>query len=182
MGRAAADPAPLLMDKSYPGDLPITPCCLPIAPDDPPSAPYCPPSARGGRRLLTSRPPRRRGRSQCPDAGLPRPLSGRTLAAHELKPFLVRLHFCLFAGDNGIFPTKSFQCYLADHTAADGSDLGPRFSPCLSEPSVSSWKSATLLTMQQPSEAVACAQLLVVLPKPIAIRLRFQEPRSLFQS
>ncbi len=47
-------------------------------------------------------------------------------AGHELKQFLVRLLFCLFAEDNGIFPTKSFQFYLQDHTAPDGSDLGPK--------------------------------------------------------
>ena len=47
-------------------------------------------------------------------------------AGHDLKQFLVRLLFCLFAEDNGIFLTKSFQFYLEDHTAADGSDLGPK--------------------------------------------------------
>lgn len=47
-------------------------------------------------------------------------------AGHELKQFLVRLLFCLFAEDNGIFATKSFQFYLEDRTAADGSDLGPK--------------------------------------------------------
>ncbi len=47
-------------------------------------------------------------------------------AGHELKQFLVRLLFCLFAEDNGIFPTRAFQLYIEDHTAADGSDLGPK--------------------------------------------------------
>ena len=47
-------------------------------------------------------------------------------AGHELKQFLVRLLFCLFAEDNGIFITRSFQLYLLDHTAPDGSDLGPK--------------------------------------------------------
>ena len=47
-------------------------------------------------------------------------------AGHELKQFLVRLLFCLFAEDNGIFPTRAFQLYLEDHTAPDGSDLGPK--------------------------------------------------------
>ena len=47
-------------------------------------------------------------------------------AGHELKQFLVRLLFCLFGEDNGIFPTRAFQLYLEDHTAADGSDLGPK--------------------------------------------------------
>jgi hypothetical protein len=47
-------------------------------------------------------------------------------AGHELKQFLVRLLFCLFGEDNGIFPTRAFQLYIEDHTAADGSDLGPK--------------------------------------------------------
>ena len=50
--------------------------------------------------------------------------SGR--AGHELKQFLVRLLFCLFAEDNGLFDPRAFQFYLEDHTAADGSDLGPK--------------------------------------------------------
>jgi hypothetical protein len=47
-------------------------------------------------------------------------------AGHELKQFLVRLLFCLFGEDNGIFPTRAFQLYIEDHTAPDGSDLGPK--------------------------------------------------------
>ena len=47
-------------------------------------------------------------------------------AGHELKQFLVRLLFCLFAEDNGIFRARDFQFYLENHTAADGSDLGPK--------------------------------------------------------
>ncbi len=47
-------------------------------------------------------------------------------AGHELKQFLVRLLFCLFAEDNGLFDPRAFQFYLEDHTAADGSDLGPK--------------------------------------------------------
>jgi len=45
---------------------------------------------------------------------------------HELKRFLVRILFCLFAEDNGIFPQKAFELFLLDRTAADGSDLGIR--------------------------------------------------------
>ena len=47
-------------------------------------------------------------------------------AGHELKQFLVRLLFCFFGEDNGIFPTRAFQLYILDHTAEDGSDLGPK--------------------------------------------------------
>lgn len=43
---------------------------------------------------------------------------------HELKRFLVRILFCLFAEDNGIFPPKAFDLFLRDRTAEDGSDLG----------------------------------------------------------
>jgi hypothetical protein len=45
---------------------------------------------------------------------------------HELKRFLVRILFCLFAEDNGIFPPKAFELFLRDRTADDGSDLGVR--------------------------------------------------------
>jgi len=43
---------------------------------------------------------------------------------HELKQFLVRILFCLFAEDNGIFPPKAFELFIRDRTAEDGSDLG----------------------------------------------------------
>ena len=43
---------------------------------------------------------------------------------HELKRFLVRILFCLFAEDNGIFPQKAFELFVCDRTAQDGSDLG----------------------------------------------------------
>ena len=45
---------------------------------------------------------------------------------HELKRFLVRILFCLFAEDNGIFPQKGFELFIRDRTADDGSDLGVR--------------------------------------------------------
>jgi len=45
---------------------------------------------------------------------------------HELKRFLVRILFCLFAEDNGIFPQKAFELFLRDRTVQDGSDLGLR--------------------------------------------------------
>ena len=44
---------------------------------------------------------------------------------HELRQFLVRVLFCLFAEDTGIFPQpRQLELYLKNHTAADGSDLG----------------------------------------------------------
>jgi hypothetical protein len=39
---------------------------------------------------------------------------------HELKRFLVRILFCLFAEDNGIFPQKAFELFIRDRTAEDG--------------------------------------------------------------
>ena len=44
---------------------------------------------------------------------------------HDLEQFLVRLLFCLFADDTGIFePRGIFQTLVKDRTAKDGSDLG----------------------------------------------------------
>jgi len=46
---------------------------------------------------------------------------------HELEVYLVRLLFCLFADDTGIFvPRDIFQDYILNRTNEDGSDLGPR--------------------------------------------------------
>ena len=47
-------------------------------------------------------------------------------AGHDLRRFLVRILFCLFAEDTGIFPQKAFELYLRDSTAEDGSDLGAK--------------------------------------------------------
>jgi hypothetical protein len=46
---------------------------------------------------------------------------------HALEVLLVRLLFCLFADDTGIFqPAQSFRDFVEERTAPDGSDLGPR--------------------------------------------------------
>lgn len=47
---------------------------------------------------------------------------------HQLCQFLVRLLFCFFADDTGIFPSDHFKLYLGDRTAEDGSDLGTRLA------------------------------------------------------
>ncbi len=48
-------------------------------------------------------------------------------SGHALEVLLVRLLFCLFADDTGIFqPAQSFRDFVAERTAPDGSDLGPR--------------------------------------------------------
>lgn len=44
---------------------------------------------------------------------------------HDLERFLVRLLFCLFADDTGIFePRDIFYTFLKERTSEDGSDLG----------------------------------------------------------
>ncbi|MBT3921633.1 MAG: class I SAM-dependent DNA methyltransferase [Nitrospina sp.] len=43
---------------------------------------------------------------------------------HDLEMLLVRLMFCLFADDTGIFEKDHFLFYLQNHTKEDGSDLG----------------------------------------------------------
>jgi hypothetical protein len=43
---------------------------------------------------------------------------------HQLERFLVRILFCLFAEDTGIFEPEAFKLYLDNRTAKDGSDLG----------------------------------------------------------
>lgn len=46
---------------------------------------------------------------------------------HPLEVLLVRLLFCLFADDTGIFqPAQAFRAFIEDRTAADASDLGSR--------------------------------------------------------
>jgi len=43
---------------------------------------------------------------------------------HDLERFLVRILFCLFAEDTGLFERDAFRLYLENRTADDGSDLG----------------------------------------------------------
>ena len=42
---------------------------------------------------------------------------------HDLEVYLVRLLFCLFAEDTGIFQRQQFHDYIEDRTAEDGADL-----------------------------------------------------------
>ena len=54
-------------------------------------------------------------------------LSGFT--GHDLEVFLVRLVFCLFADDTGVFPSKDmFLEYLQIRTAEDGTDMRGKLS------------------------------------------------------
>jgi len=43
---------------------------------------------------------------------------------HELEVLLMRLLFCMFADDTGIFDKNIFTNYIRDKTSTDGSDLG----------------------------------------------------------
>ncbi len=45
-------------------------------------------------------------------------------SGHDLERFLVRVLFCMFAEDTGLFPRNSFTLFVENHTKADGSDLG----------------------------------------------------------
>jgi hypothetical protein len=49
-------------------------------------------------------------------------------AGHDLEVLLVRLVFCLFADDTGIFQAQSFRAWIEARTAEDGSDLGPQLA------------------------------------------------------
>ena len=56
-------------------------------------------------------------------------LKASGFAGHPLELLLVRLLFCLFADDTGIFqPAQAFRMWLDERTARDGSDLGPRLA------------------------------------------------------
>ncbi|MBE0473229.1 DNA methyltransferase [Rhodoferax sp.] len=50
-------------------------------------------------------------------------------SGHPLEVLLVRLLFCLFADDTGIFqPAQSLRTFIEERTTADGSDLGSRLA------------------------------------------------------
>ena len=50
-------------------------------------------------------------------------LLGIGYAGHDLEVYLVRLLFCLFAEDTGIFERRRFQDYIEERTGEDGADL-----------------------------------------------------------
>ena len=49
-------------------------------------------------------------------------------SGHPLELYMVRLLFCLFAEDTGIFERQQFREYIEERTAEDGSDLGHHLS------------------------------------------------------
>ena len=56
-------------------------------------------------------------------------LKANGFEGHPLEVLLVRLLFCLFADDTGIFqPAQAFRTFVEERTATDGSDLGARLA------------------------------------------------------
>ena len=51
---------------------------------------------------------------------------------HALEFYLVRLLFCLFAEDTGIFERQQFQEYIEQRTSEDGTDLGASYHHAVS--------------------------------------------------
>jgi hypothetical protein len=49
-------------------------------------------------------------------------------SGHDLERFLVRILFCLFAEDTGLFERNMFTDYIENHTAEDGSNLGEQLA------------------------------------------------------
>jgi hypothetical protein len=49
-------------------------------------------------------------------------------SGHDLRVLLVRLLFCLFADDTGIFNQKDFHLFIENRTATDGSDTGTKLA------------------------------------------------------
>ncbi|MCE5268939.1 MAG: hypothetical protein LLG00_13760 [Planctomycetaceae bacterium] len=60
--------------------------------------------------------------------GLHDALEAGGYSGHELERFLVRVLFCLFAEDTGIFERDAFRLYIDERTKPDGSDLGPQLA------------------------------------------------------
>ncbi len=46
----------------------------------------------------------------------------------DLEVFLIRILFCLFADDTGIFPKDTFKNYINNRIGTDGNDLGPKLA------------------------------------------------------
>lgn len=55
-------------------------------------------------------------------------LKAEGYCGHDLERFLVRILFCLFAEDTGIYEPEAFRLYIENRTQPDGSDLGARLA------------------------------------------------------
>ena len=54
-------------------------------------------------------------------------LKGGGLDDHETSVSMVRLLFCLYTDDTGLWPKGLFERYILERTSDDGTDLGARF-------------------------------------------------------
>ncbi len=64
-------------------------------------------------------------------------LEGSGYTGHDLERFLVRILFCLFAEDTGLFPRESFKLFIENRTDPDGENLGgilAQLFQCLDKP------------------------------------------------
>ncbi|MBN8456944.1 MAG: class I SAM-dependent DNA methyltransferase [Verrucomicrobia bacterium] len=61
-------------------------------------------------------------------AGIHDALAKGGFRGHDLRVLLVRILFCLFADDTGVFNTQDFRMFLENRTAPDGSDTGPKLA------------------------------------------------------
>lgn len=61
-------------------------------------------------------------------AALHNQLRDDNYVGHDLEVLLVRLVFCMFADDSGIFDLNELSDYLNNRTSEDGSDFGPRLT------------------------------------------------------
>jgi len=61
-------------------------------------------------------------------AGLHDALEAGGFQGHDLRVLLVRLLFCLFADDTGIFNQQDFKLFIQNRTQPDGSDTGPKLA------------------------------------------------------
>ncbi len=59
-------------------------------------------------------------------------LEKQNYRGRQLEVFMVRVLFCLFAEDTGIYNRFQFEEYLTNHTAPDGGDLGARLNELFS--------------------------------------------------
>lgn len=55
-------------------------------------------------------------------------IEGVGYTGHQLELFMVRILFCLFADDSGLFESGIFREYLEERTREDGSDMGTSLS------------------------------------------------------
>jgi len=61
-------------------------------------------------------------------AGLHDAVNAGGCKGHQLERFLVRILFCVFAEDTGIFDPGTFENFIRSHTREDGTDLGAQLN------------------------------------------------------